>query len=152
MRFLLAALALGMALPAAAETCPPTRTGFVFVPELPADAEIPSELLVVKVRVISTSAWAEVEILEPVDGLRGVARIHVNPGAWEDCSSWGATRGPAYMIGVLERRPGEEIVFRAIQFRATETLRQFRKRHEHDQIWIDPDFAPLTREPSGTAP
>lgn len=152
MRFLLIALALGMASPAAAQICSPFQSRFVFVRELPADAEIPADILVVKVRVISTAALAEVEILEPVDGLRGVAKIHVNPGSWEDCSNWGVSQGPGYMIGVLERRPGEEIMFRAIQLRGTESLRQFRKRHENDQIWIDPNFAPLTRAGSETAP
>lgn len=110
-----------------------THQRFVFFNRPP--PSLPKGLLLLKVRVIGTLDKADVEILKPVDGLRGVTTMRVDPGPWNSCSVWGQTAGPVYVIGFLQRDVGGTIEFRALQLHANR-LRPHLPRVDYGQYLV----------------
>lgn len=112
---ILASFAAGLVLAAspAAAQCPyEGHRGYIFFGQRP--AQVPAGLLVVKVDAAGVDRTGRVKILEPDDGLRGLATIRVDGGKAAECGGWGHLDGPAYMIGFLSRDVAGEIYFKAI--------------------------------------
>jgi hypothetical protein len=115
--------------------------------------EIPSGLVVLKVlapaKVDWSTGFAEVAILEPVDGVRGLDRIEVkiDPSGNVcdfgcDGSSYtiGAVDGPAYILGKFERSDGGSVYFHAYWW--PRKWPDFRKGKKPEDYIVDPAYLP----------
>ncbi|MDB5708027.1 MAG: hypothetical protein JWL96_97 [Sphingomonas bacterium] len=133
--------------PAAAQDCPYAGYDrYVFFGVRP--AQVPPDLLVVKVNPVGVERTGRVKILEPADGLRGLSTIRVYSGSRTGCSQWGTLDQPAYMIGFLARDSVGEIYFYAIQ--APLKAPALPRGAELDSYVVDPAYlsgAPMAREP-----
>jgi hypothetical protein len=128
--------------PAAAQ-CPFVgRQAYIFFGQRP--AQIPAGLLVVKVDPTNMDRTGRVKILEPDDGLRGLATIRVDGGDAAECGEWGRRDGPAYMIGFLSRDTAGEIYFKAIALPLKVPV--LGTAADDNSDIVDPEYARLARQ------
>lgn len=107
-------------------------------------AKVPTGLLVVKVDPAGVDRTGRVKILEPDDGLRGLATIRVDGGEAAECGGWGRWDGPAYMIGFLSRDPAGEIYFKTIALPLK--VPALATAADDSSYIVDPEYARLARE------
>ncbi|MDH7973798.1 hypothetical protein QH494_16525 [Sphingomonas sp. AR_OL41] len=84
-----------------------------------------------------------VKIIEPDDGLRGVATIRVDGGEAAECGGWGRQDEPAYMIGYLSRDTTGEIFFRAIALPLK--VPALGTTPDNNSFIVDPEYVRLAR-------
>ena len=104
-------------------------------------ASVPIGIMVVKVLAREIEGGGTVDILAPVDGLRGEQKIDVDPGFWTGCSRWGRLGGPAYIVGMLRRASGGRVVLEALQLRRR--YAHFPSVRATDSFIVDPEYLRL---------
>jgi hypothetical protein len=130
--------AVAAALPGAAHACmDQSYETYVLSSKLPGN--LPRGILSLKIWPTNIMTTGQVEIIDPVDGLRGIKTIRVDPGSWSSCSRWGDTDSPGYVTGVLERAANGEIIFKAIQVSIT-GYRKRRSGGDADQYIVKSAF------------
>jgi hypothetical protein len=141
----LASFAAGLVLAAspAAAQCPfEGHRAYIFFGQRP--AQVPAGLLVVKVDATRVDRTGRVKILEPDDGLRGLATIRVDGGEAAECGGWGLRDRPAYMIGFLSRGPAGEIYFKAIALPLKVPV--LGTAADDNSYIVDPEYVRLARQ------
>ncbi|MES2044187.1 MAG: hypothetical protein V4475_09925 [Pseudomonadota bacterium] len=107
-------------------------------------AMVPTGFLVVKVDPAGVDRTGRVKILEPDDGLRGLATIRVDGGEAAECGGWGRLDGPAYMIGFLSRGAVGEIYFKAIALPLK--VPALGTATDDNSYIVDPEYSRLARQ------
>jgi hypothetical protein len=128
--------------PAAAQCPNEGHRAYIFFGQRP--AQVPAGLLVVKVDAANVDSTGRVKILEPDDGLRGLATIRVEGGEAAACGGWGRLDGPAYMIGFLSRDATGEIYFKAILLPLK--IPALATAADYNSYIVDPDYVRLARQ------